>query len=178
MLDLTEYKEYCVANEEFIYMLKDNSSIVYERLRDFFKVLGYIDMLTDTYGNIEEEYEVFYETGFPFLYKQLEETKIYYKNYFNSNYEEFSKYESIINYALYLDDLKDTLKEEELINDDIVKAINEVAEQLDLILSNKLNFGEEDFVRFNATISSEIRFKRRIMTMTEVFERIVEELDI
>ena len=71
MLDLTEYKEYCVANEEFIYMLKDNSSIVYERLRDIFKVLGYIDMLTDTYGNIEEEYEVFYETGFPFLYKQI-----------------------------------------------------------------------------------------------------------
>ena len=87
MLDLTEYKEYCVSNEEFIFMLKENSSEIYDRLRDIFKVLGYIDMLVDQYQNIEEEYEVFYETGFPYLYKQLEEVKIYYNKYFNKNYE-------------------------------------------------------------------------------------------
>ena len=178
MLDLTEYKEYCVSNEEFIFMLKENSSEIYDRLRDIFKVLGYIDMLVDQYQNIEEEYEVFYETGFPYLYKQLEEVKIYYNKYFNKNYEELKKYESIINYGLYLDDLKDTLIEEELINDHIEEAIKEVAEQIELILSEKLNFDDETFDRFNAIISSEIRFKRRIMTMTEVFSRIVEELDI
>lgn len=178
MLDLTEYKEYCVANEQFILMLKENDSLIYDRLRNVFKVLGYIDMLVDRYTNVEEEYEVFYETGFPFLYKQLEEVKIYYQKYFNGDYKELQKYETIINYALYLDDLKETLKEEELINDDLTKAIAEVAEQLDLILENKLNFTDDDFVRFNAIISSEIRFKRRIMTIEEVFSCIVEELDL
>lgn len=178
MIDLTEYKEYCVANEELICLLKENESLIYDRLRDIFKVLGYIDMLVDQYQNVEEEYEVFYESGFPFLFKQFEEVKLYYNKYFQKDYEEFKKYEAVINYALYLDDLKETLKEEELLNDDISKAINEVGEQLDLILSHKLCCTDVDFDRFNATISSEMRFKRRIMTVTEVFARIVEELDL
>ena len=178
MLDLTEYKEYITANKDLLSFLKEKESIIYDRFSDILKVLGYIDFTIDKYGTIEEEYEVFYEVGFGFLYNQLEEVKLYFDKYFNKSYSEFQIYEPIINYALYLDDLKLTLKEEELMNDDINQAINDVLEMIENILELKNGYNEEVFDEFNAIISSQIRIKRRILTTTEVFERIVEELEL
>lgn len=176
MLDLTEYKEYMTDNKDFLVMLQEKESPIYDRLADVIKVLGYVDFLVDAYEKVEEEYEVFYETGFPFFFNQLEEVKIYYKKYFNSDYSEFKNYDQLINYSLYLDDFKDTLKEEELLNEDIENAIKDIQTQIEEILTEKNGYSDEVFDKFNAILQSEIKFRRRVLTTTEVFERIVEEL--
>ena len=63
-------------------------------------------------------------------------------------------------------------------NDGINQAINDVLEMIENILELKNGYNEEVFDEFNAIISSQIRIKRRILTTTEVFERIVEELEL
>lgn len=178
MININEFRDYCKANKKLIDLLRSKESIVYDRLSDVFKVLGHIELLIDKYQNIEEEYDTFYEVGFPFLYKQFEEIKIYFNHYFKKNYQEFKNFEPLINYILYLDDLKDTLKEEGLLNERIIKAIDSIDEEIEQILTTKSSYSDEVFDRFNAIIASEIVFKRRVLTTTEIFERIVEELVI
>lgn len=177
-IDLTEYKEYMSQNSDFIKMLKDNDSLIYNRYEDIIKTISYIDFLVEKYTNVEEEYETFYEVGFGFLYNQLEEVKIYYKNYFNSDYEEFKKYESVMIYALYADDLKETLIEEDLYNQTFKDAYDKLSEAVEEVLQNKLEVTDSLFDKLNAILETGVRYKRRVFTTTEVFAQIVEELEL
>ena len=177
-IDLTEYKEYMSQNSDFIKMLKDNESLIYNRYEDIIKTISYIDFLVEKYTNVEEEYETFYEVGFGFLYNQLEEVKLYYKNYFNSNYDEFKNYESVMIYALYADDLKETLIEEELYNDTFKDAYNKLLDKVEEVLQNKLEVTDNLFLELDAILETGVRFKRRILTTTEVYAQIVEELEL
>jgi len=176
MIDLKDYKAYMRDNDSFLDMLRRNDSLVYDRLRDLIKVLGYVEFLVDQGKKVEEELEFIFEVGFPFFHEQLEEIKIYYNKYCNKDYTKFKKYELLINYSLYIYELIDALKERKKYTNEAKKAFGEIQEEIeDIILNNK----EEDpelLDRYNNIIESYVEVGT--LSTLEIFGLIVEELQI
>lgn len=176
MINVQDYKAYIHHNYNFLELLRENNSYIYERLNDVLKVLGYIEMLVDDEIKVNEDLEVIFEVGFSYLHEQLEEIKVYYNTYFNRDYPLFRQYEQFINYSLYLDDLEEVLKEKKLYSVNAQIAIKEIADDIDNVLLNKLNPNKDLFEKFNNLIEANVPIGT--ITTLEVFGMIVEELTL
>ena len=177
MLYINDYKSYKEANKKFFDVLSTNNSMVFDRFSDILKVLGYIELMHDT-NRVDEDLETIFETGYFYLYGQMETVKLFYHNYFNSNYEEFSKYEVLINYYLYLEDLLDTLSDDgKLINKNVKEGIDKIIKKIDTILMEHLTYSDKMLEDINCEINS-LSIKNTPLTTQEVFGMIAEERDL
>lgn len=176
MINITDYKAYIQANYNFLELLRENNSLIYDRLNDLLKVLGFIELLADQNKQIEEELELIFEVGFSFLHEQLEEIKIYYNTYFKKNLIKFKEKELLINYYLYINDLEDTLKEKDLFRDEIKGAFSEIKDDIELCLKDKKEHTIEVFDGYNQIIEQYV--PTGTLTTLEIFAMIVEELEI
>ena len=98
---------------------------------DVFKILEYIESLYNSQKSIESELAEIFEFGYAYLFDTIEEVKLYYENYFNRDYILFSKYESLINYILYLDDLKNSLIDAEALTETAKQLFDQILEECD-----------------------------------------------
>ncbi len=178
MINVDDYKSYYQDNNDFFDLLIENKSLVYDRLSDVFKVLGFIEMMVDMYTKIDEELEIIFETGFSYFHEQIEQIKIYYKDYFKGNFTKFEHYAPLINYSLYLDDLSEALDEKELLDKETKEAIEELGQEIENILIKQEKFTDEDIDRFDLAVGELITSSNPIYTTQEIFAMIVEELEI
>lgn len=176
MINVQDYKAYVKQNYNFLELLRENNSYIYERLNDVLKVLGYIELLVDDETKVNEDLEVIFEVGFSYLHEQLEEIKVYYNTYFKKDYPLFRQYEQFINYSLYLDDLEEVLKEKKLYTIDTKKAIDEIAAEIENVLVNKFEPNKDLFEKFNNLIEANVPIGT--LTTLEIFGMIVEELTL
>lgn len=177
MIYINDYKGYKESNKKFFELLSSNNSMVYDRFADVFKVLGYIELMYDS-KKIDEDLETIFESGYLYLYEQMEMVKLFYQNYFKGNYNEFKEYEVLINYYLYLEDLLDTLSDDGKKVDKKVKdGIDKIIKKIDTILLQHLSFSDNLLDEVNCDIDA-LSIKNPPLTTIEVFAMIVEELEI
>lgn len=177
MLYINDYKGYIKANKKFFDILSDNNSMIYDRFSDISKVLGYIELMYDT-NKVDEDLETIFESGYSYFYNQMETVKLIYFNYFNSNYEEFSKYEVLINYYLYLEDLLDTLSDDgKTVNKNVKEGIDKIIKKIDTTLMQHLSYSDKMLEDINCEIN-QLPIKNAPLTTQEVFAMIAEELDL
>ena len=176
MIYIDDYKGYKESNKSFFKTLEDNSSLVYDRFNDILKVLGYVEMMHDT-NSLDEDLETIFESGYSYFYEQMEMVKIIYKNYYNSNYQKFSKYEVVINYYLYLEDLLATLSEDKKINKKVKEGLEKILDKIDNLLANQNDFEESFLDELDSDVES-LSINNPPLTTQEVFGMIVEELEI
>lgn len=177
MINIDDYNSWLEDNQDLIVMLEKNNSVIYERLDDIIKVLSYIEALYLAQKEVEEDLEVIFDVGFSYLYETIEEVKLYYENYLNNDFILLNQYSYIINYILYLDDLKESLIEEQLFSDDIKTLFSDIFNELDNILKEKKTFKLEILDKFNAKLDVYIS-SFEVVTVLEVFSRIAEELSL
>lgn len=178
MINIEDYKSYYQDNNDFFALLIENNSLVYDRLSDVFKVLGFIEMMVDMYQKIDEELEIIFETGFSYFHEQIEQIKIYYKDYFKGNFIKFERYAQLINYSLYLDDLEEALNEKELLNKETKEALTGLGQEIENILIKQEKFSDEDIDRFDLIVGELVNSSNPIYTTQEIFAMIVEELEL
>ncbi|HNZ77352.1 MAG TPA: hypothetical protein PLH44_02620 [Bacilli bacterium] len=178
MINIEDYKSYYQDNHDFFALLIENNSLVYDRLSDVFKVLGFIEMMVDMYKKIDEELEIIFETGFSYFHEQIEQIKIYYKDYFKGNFIKFERYAQLINYNLYLDDLKEALNEKELLNNETKEGLTELEQEIENILVKQEKFNDDDINRFDLMVGELVNSSEPIYTTQEIFAMIVEELEL
>lgn len=176
MINIEDYKAYLYQNHNFIELLKENNSLIYDRLEDVFKVLNFIELMVDASKPLEEELEIIFEVGFSYLHEQIEEIKVYYHRVFNNNYSLMQKYESLINYSLYLSDLEEVLKEKNLYNEQTGNTINSVIEKIEKTIMDQQNFEEDIYDHFNHMLEQNIN--ANVLTTLQIYGLIVEELAI
>lgn len=176
MINIQDYKAYMKGNYNFIELLRENNSLVYDRIRDLIKVLGYIEFQYDQNKPIDEELKVIFEVGFSFFHEQLEEIKIYYNTYFKRDLSKFLQHELLINYALYLSDLIEVLKEKNMYKEEIRVAFGEILEDIEKTLRGEKKETIKAFNRYNEIIETFVPVGT--LTTLEVFAMIVEELQI
>lgn len=176
MVNITDYKSYIHANYNFLELLRENDSLVYDRLSDLLKVLGFVELLVDQNKPLDEELKVIFEVGFSFFHEQFEEIKIYYNTYFKRDFLKFREHELLINYNLYMDDLEEVLKEKNLYDNELANAFGEIKEDIDNILRGKNAITLDTLNKYNETI--ELYVPVGTLTTLEIFSLIVEELQI
>lgn len=176
MINISDYKSYIHGNYNFLELLRGNNSLVYDRLSDLLKVLGFVELLVDQNKKIDEELEVIFEVGFSYFHEQFEEIKLYYNNYFKKDYHKFKEHELLINYALYLDDLEEVIKEKKLYKAEVAKSFSEIKEEIDAILRGKLSHSIDNFNKYNLIIEQYVPVGT--LTTLEIYAMIVEELQI
>lgn len=176
MINIEDYKSYVKGNKNFLELLRENNSLVYDRLNDLLKVLGFIELLFDQDKAIDEELELIFEVGFSFLHEQLEEIKIYYDVYFKRDFQKFKENELLMNYSLYIADLEDVLKEKKLFDQEVAIAFGEIQEEIDDILRNHKSITIDVFNRYNDIIEQYVPVGT--LTTLEIYAMIVEELQI
>ena len=170
---INDYKNYIKDNENLINNIKNFN--IYGRLSDALNVMNFICAMKDTQGTIDQDLVIIFETGFDYIQDTLETIKIYLHNYFNDNYKELKKYDYVINYLLYLDDITDVLKEKKLYDENKLKFIGET---LDKVLREKLEFNIDDANIFDVAINECIGNEQNVFTTYEIFSMIAEELGI
>ena len=174
MINIADYKSYVHGNYNFIELLRENNSLIYDRLGDLLKVLGFIELLVDQNKPVEEELELIFEVGFAFFHEQFEEIKIYYNSYFKKDYFKFKESELLINYTLYIDDLEEVLTEKKMYDKEISNAFGEIREDIDNILRGKNNISIDTFNNYNEIIEQYV--PTGTLTTLEIYAMIVEEL--
>ena len=111
---ISDCKAYIKDNSIILNTLKNNNFISYERFIDPLNIIKHINKKYDNNEKIDEDYITIYYQAFTYLYNCLETFKIYYKNYFNQTITRIKKYDLLINYILYLDDLIEQSEDESL----------------------------------------------------------------
>lgn len=178
MINVEDYKGYYKDNYDFYSMLSKKQSMIFDRLDDFFRVLGYIEMLVDVEKKVDQELEIIFETGFGYLHEQTEQLKTYYNDYFKQNYKKFEAYAPLINYSLYLDDLTEAMQEKGYLSKKANEVIKEVAEEIEDILINQRKFTDEEIEGYNIKIQEITGGKKELYTTQEIFAMVVEELQL
>lgn len=177
MIPTKDYQSYLKANSTLFDLIDNHAPILHDRFHDVIVVLNFICSLEEQNEIIEEEYEVIFESGFSYLHEQLETIKIYYKNYFRENDEDLIKYQTVINYILFLDDLTEALSEKNMLSDEVNNVFTELGKKLENILINKEKFNDEDIDNINATVDSYISHTDDVFTTDYIFSLIVDELE-
>ncbi|HHU56209.1 MAG TPA: hypothetical protein GXZ48_05950 [Acholeplasmataceae bacterium] len=167
----SDYLSWFQKNEDFFETLFKEDSLIFNHLHDTIKVLNFIS----NQEKVNEDLEVFYEIGFPYLFNKVNDIKYYVENYFNNNLSKFLKYEILINYTLYLDDLIDSLTEKKLFDNNIKIELSKINEEIDDILRNKKKFDNDLINKYDLVIQSLIP-NTQILTIPEIFHRAAEEL--
>ena len=170
----SEYTGFRKDNEKLLSMLRNNKSLVYEYYLDAFKILGHIE-IESNHGAVDSDLDEIYDAIFPYLYEGIETVKAFYNSTFDSDYAKFHKYEGIITYYLFVEDLLLTLEGESKYQK-YVKSVDEVLKELDdIIVTFKSPVGVKE--KMNLKIDA-IAIKDRPLTMNEICGIIVDELNL
>ena len=90
----------------------------------------------------------------------------------------FLDYEPLINYSLFLNDLKSTLIEQEVFDKYLNEEFNNMINEIENIIMSKKSFDETTIESFDNNLFSMLEMKKEYITTSEVFDRIAEELQI
>lgn len=178
MIQSKDYRAYVCDSKQLIDALKENNSVLISRLSDVFKVLDHIVSLERLKKTISEELEVIFETGFSYIHEELEIIKIYYNNYFDKSITDLLKYESAINYLLYLEDLTEALSEKGKLTKDLKLKLEEIINSLDKKIQNKESIDENELSDYDLFIETNILTCDNIYTTDYIFSLILEEMGI
>jgi len=176
MVNISDYKSYIHANYNFLELLREGNSLVYDRLSDLLKVLGFVELMVDQNKPIEEELELIFDVGFSFLHEQFEEIKLYYNMYFKRNFLKFKENELLINYTLYINDLEEVLKEKKIYDNEVSNSFGEIKDEIDSILRGNQDITIDTFNKYNEIMEQLVPVGT--LTTLEIYAMIVEELGL
>ena len=170
-----DYEKWYQENEEFFSHLYHHDSIIFERMADIIGVLNHILQLEE--HDIDADLEVFFDVGYAYLFNRVEEIKLYLMKYFKNDLHHFLDYEVVLNYYFYLDDLKDTLLQDENYTESIQDEFDSMQEEIIQLMESHKKFDVSIIDVFNNRLLSVIPSKKEYLTTPEIFTRALEELE-
>ncbi|MDA3931434.1 MAG: hypothetical protein PF513_01710 [Tenericutes bacterium] len=147
---LKEYQSWYSENRGFFEGLKVHQSLLYTRLYPIYDVLYYLYKENKNSDSLDEDINKIIQVGLEYLHQQVFTCKLYYEKFFNKDFHAFLEYDRVVNYILFLEDLKYELKEKNIDYDQV--AYEDIVEYLELMISEKKEVPEN----LNAYIDSRI----------------------
>lgn len=173
---INDYKNWYLRKKHFIDHLKEHDSLIISRINNVIEVLNTIAEMKPE--EIDGDYDLIFDCGYSYLYSTIDEVEIYLHKYFDDNLHQFMDYEPLINYALYVNELKATLVEQDSINMDADEEFDGVLDDIEDILRYKRPYLDSKLDEFDARLLSTFVFKKEHLTTPEIFNQIAEELEI
>jgi hypothetical protein len=149
---IKEYLGWLTDNKDFFEHLKHHESILYHRFQPVYEVLYHLnEEYKSNHDSINEDIEKIFQVGLEYLHLQIFTCKIYLKKTFNNDFHEFLHYDHVINYNLFIEDLKyelvekaieyneDELKDLSDFISDIIENKKEIPDNLNLYIDSKVH---------------------------------------
>ena len=139
-----DYESWKKENQEFIYQLVKYKSKTISR---FTSVIAVVDYLYEKHlhtPNLSEEEEIFFSTGFDYIYDNFYTIKTILDYKFNNDFVEMEKYAKTINLLLYVHEFQSELLNQELRSDDLNR-LDDFEEKVSAHLDRKENIPDAYF---------------------------------
>lgn len=173
-----DYESFMQDYNDLYKKLKESDSPLLVIIQDVLRVLDYVYEQYLNGDKIEEDLVDIFDIGFSFISNVFTEIGIYYKDYFNSNYDVFNYYAKLMAYQLYVDDFKWYLDNEDYLTKERQLVINEIKEEIDNTMKNRLPYNDELLQKLENKVSAIMPYHDKFQPVYAVFLRITEELNI
>ena len=173
---IKDYKNWISKKHELIHHFMHHNSLIFNRVENVLKTLQFISNLKEE--EFDEDYSVIFDCGYSYIYQVVDEIELLLDKYFNNNMHQFLNYEPLINYSLYLNDLKEALIEDESFNERLNEEINQINTNIEKLISEKRQFVLRVLDDYDSRLLALIDPNKTILTTPEVYDRIYEELQI
>ena len=172
----TDYANWKFENFDFINNLVKNKSKSISRISS---VIAVVDYLYEKYvenKKLTEDEEIFFSTGFDYIYDQFYLLKTLFELKFNNSFKEMEKYSKTINLLLYINEFQSEAFEYENID---IAPLDDLEDKVNKCLDKKENAPDEYFQILNE-VNESIFEKNNIEvhTMDQIFYEIAIEYGI
>ena len=172
----TDYANWKFENFDFINNLVKNKSKSISRISS---VIAVVDYLYEKYvenKKLTEDEEIFFSTGFDYIYDQFYLLKTLFELKFNNSFKEMEKYSKTINLLLYINEFQSEALEYENID---ITPLDDLEDKVNKCLDKKENAADEYFQILNE-VNESIFEKNNIEvhTMDQIFYEIAIEYGI
>ncbi len=173
-----DYESFMQDYNDLYKKLKETDSPLLVVIQDVLRVLDYVYELYLNKDKIEEDLVDIFEIGFSFISNVLTEIGIYYKDYFNNNYDIFNYYAKLMCYSIYVDDFKWYLDNEDYLTSERRIVIDEVKDEIEQTMKNRLPVTDELMEKLENKVAGITPYHDKFQPVYAVFLRITEELNI
>ena len=172
-----DYLSWKKQNEEFIEELKKHQSILYGRIYDVSRVLDFISNMSEKELNeYREDLSLIFETGYAYIYSFVNDIKLYLENYFHNNMNTLIKYDDLINYSLYLCEVKDSLIDDndydEIKGEQFEYILNDIEERV----QNRKEYNKDVLEDYNNRLLSIMPMNKVYKCVDEIFVDVYDAL--
>ena len=173
-----DYASYLDECTEIINTMKASNSPLLLIINDVMSVTDDIYTKYTKKQKLDEDTEEIFSLGFSYLSSVLSDIKTYSDEEFDKSVEKLNKYAPLIINLIMLNDFKDFLDVEDLMNDDIQKEIEDLAFKIDGILANNKQYDEGILTEVEYLIDSNTPEDASFKPVYVVFALIKEELEL
>lgn len=138
-------------NEKFYEKLKSHGSVLHTRLYPVYDVLYHLYIEYKDQDHLDDDVDKIIQVGLEYIHQQFYTCKIYLEQFFNQNFHDFLIYDQVINYLLFLEDLKYDLAEKEVVYDQ--NQLDELVELLESYITEKKEVPENLNVYIDSRLS-------------------------
>lgn len=127
---MKEYLSWRKEHHELLVELEEHEASLFDRLYPVLKVMDRLSEETFDWSTSEEELFKIYQIGQEFLHDQIQTIRIYLEKAFHNDFHAFFKYEAVVNYLLYVEDIRYEFTEKgyESIPDELDVLLDELSE--------------------------------------------------
>lgn len=130
----TEFDSWKNENQDFYEELQEHEAVLFDRFYPVFAVLEQIEkQVMDQTLKMDEDLQKIFDVGLAFLHDQFESCKIYLETTFQNDFHAFLEYEKVINFVLFVEDVRYELQEKNADYDDT--AAEELLDKLEGIIT-------------------------------------------
>ena len=171
-----DYEYWYKENESLFEHFKHHNSIILNRYQDIFDVLNFIKGMDEK--ELDDDYELIFSEGFAYIYDRINYIKSFLNNNFIGDLHLFLKYEELIGYYLYLEDIMEAYDREEKDISLIKPTFEEIQEEIMDVINTRKSFDNSLIDKFERKVNLCVYSNSGIVTTPEVFSRINEEIYI
>ena len=173
-----DYIKYIEENNNLLKLLENNAPTIYVLFEDVLAVLNYISEEYQKGSQLEDDLKDFFDAGYGYLTSVMTDLKMIFEDYFKKDIILLSKYANIITYFFYIEDLKCHLDAEELLTKSKQKTIDDIQQEIETILINKLEVSDDLTDKYESKISKITSSKDNYHPIYSIFALIREELNL
>ncbi len=172
---IKDFKGWYVENAWLLDHLREHDSILFAYIKHTLDSLLFISELKE--DEIDDDLSGIFDAGYSYIYYYVDQLKLYLENTFNKDFHLFLKYDSFIQYMIYMNEIKGILIDEVRYNGVIKEEFDYVLNGLDDVINNHKEPNHEILDDFDLRIMSVIS-SDTIETIPEVFVKVYDTLKI
>lgn len=127
---IKEYLLWRKEHHDLLEELEEHEATLFDRLYPVLRVMDSLSAESFDWSVAEDDLYKIYQIGQEFLHDQIQTIRIYLEKVFQGDFHDFFAYEAVINYLLYVEDIRYEFTEKgyESIPDDLDVLLDELSE--------------------------------------------------